>query len=156
MDKLKFGLVGCGKIARRHDNLLGKGEIQGAELGAVCDLNQERADEFAAEFGVQAYYDPEDMAAAAEIDVLSVLTPSGLHANNVKALAPFGKPIVVEKPMALRLSDADDVIEACDRHGAKLFVIKQNRFNVPVMLLREAIDSGRFGKLVLETVRLRW
>ena len=156
MDKLRFGLVGCGKIARRHANLLGKGEIQGAELGAVCDLNQERADEFAEEYGVRAYYDPEDMAAAADIDVLSVLTPSGLHANNVKALAPFAKPIVVEKPMALRLSDADDVIEACDRYGVKLFVIKQNRFNVPIMLLREAIDSGRFGKLILGTVRLRW
>ena len=87
---------------------------------------------------------------------MSVLTPSGYHAENVVALAPYGKHIIVEKPMALKLSDADAMIEACDKNRVKLFVVKQNRFNLPVVKLREALVSGRFGKLVLGTVRVRW
>ena len=156
MNELAFGLVGCGKIARRHANLLGKGEIAGAALAAVCDLDQAAADNFASEYGVKAFPDPKSMAASDEVDVLSILTPSGAHAENVIELAPFGKPIIVEKPLALRLEDADRVIEVCDRFGVKLFVVKQNRFNEPVVQLRKALNEGRFGQLVLGTVRLRW
>ncbi len=71
-------------------------------------------------------------------------------------LAGYKKHIVVEKPMALTLDDADKMIRVCDQNGIKLFVVKQNRFNVPVVKLREALDAGRFGKLVLGTVRVRW
>jgi predicted dehydrogenase len=71
-------------------------------------------------------------------------------------MSRYGKPIVVEKPMALTLEDADLMIEACDQAGVRLFVVKQNRFNLPVKKLREAVDQGRFGKLVLGTVRVRW
>lgn len=156
MNKIRFGLVGCGKIAKRHANLLGKGEILGATLVSACDLDRSRADTFAAEYGVKAYYNSKEMAAAKDIDVLSILTPSGLHAKNIIELAPFGKPIVVEKPMALRLEDADRVIEVCDKYGVKLFVVKQNRFNTPIIQLRKALDDGRFGKLIMGTVRLRW
>jgi len=85
-----------------------------------------------------------------------VLTESGLHADHVVELARYGKHIVVEKPMALTLSDADRMIAACDQFKVKLFVVKQNRFNVPVVKLREALEAGRFGKLVLGTVRVRW
>jgi predicted dehydrogenase len=89
-------------------------------------------------------------------DAVTVLTESGHHARHVLALAPYGKHIVVEKPMALTLDDADAMIKACDRYGVRLFVVKQNRFNVPVVKLRQALDEGRFGKLVLGTVRVRW
>lgn len=74
----------------------------------------------------------------------------GYHAKHVINLAKYGKHIVVEKPMALTLDDADAMIRACDENGCKLFVVKQNRFNVPVVKLREAMDEKRFGKLVLE------
>jgi predicted dehydrogenase len=96
------------------------------------------------------------MAARDDIDVLSVLTESGRHAEHVVRLAPFGKHLVVEKPMALTLDDADRMIRACDSYGIKLFVVKQNRFNRPVRKLREALEEGRFGRLVLGTVRVRW
>jgi predicted dehydrogenase len=96
------------------------------------------------------------MAEREAIDVFSVLTPSGLHAEHVIALAPYGRHIVVEKPMALTLDDADAMIHACDRAGIRLFVVKQNRFNRPVAKMREALEAGRFGKLVLGTVRVRW
>lgn len=153
---IKFGLLGCGKIAERHAKLLGTGLVPGARLQAVCDVNPERAAQTAKTYGVTAFSSPEDMVRAGQVDAITVLTPSGLHAQNVIQLADFGLPIVVEKPMALTLDDADRMIEACDRHHAKLFVVKQNRFNVPVQRLRTALDQGRFGKLVLGTVRVRW
>ena len=85
-----------------------------------------------------------------------MLTPSGAHCANVLELVEYGRPIVVEKPMALRLEDADRMIEACDAHGVKLFVVHQNRYNPPIVKAREALEQGRFGRLVLGTVRLRW
>ena len=90
------------------------------------------------------------------IDVLSVLTPSGAHCANVLDLVEYGRPLVVEKPLALRLEDADRMIEACDAHAVKLFVVHQNRYNPPIVKAREALAQGRFGRLVLGTVRLRW
>lgn len=153
---LNFGLVGCGRIAVRHADLLAGGHIAGATLGAVCDVIPERARAFGEKYGVPAFTDLHELGRAAGLDVVSVLTPSGLHAEHVIALAPYRKHIVVEKPMALTLDDADAMIRACDKNGVRLFVVKQNRFNVPVVKLRDAVEAGRFGKLVLGTVRVRW
>lgn len=153
---LKFALVGCGRIAKRHAELLGTGQIAGARLSAVCDIIPERAREYGERYGVPWFQRMEDMLAAPGIDAVSILTPSGMHAAHTIAVAHAGKHAVVEKPMALRLDDADAMIQACDAAGVKLFVVKQNRFNVPVVKAREALDAGRFGKLVLGTVRVRW
>lgn len=153
---LKFALVGCGRIAKRHSELLGYNQIKGAKLVAVCDLVLEKAQKIAAEFSVPCFTDMHQMMQSTDIDVIVVLTESGNHARHVVALASYGKHIVVEKPMALTLDDADAMIRACDHAGAKLFVVKQNRFNVPVLKLRQALETGRFGKLVLGTVRVRW
>jgi len=90
------------------------------------------------------------------IDIVVVLTPSGLHAEHVVNLSKYGKHIMVEKPMALTIEDTENMIYACDENNIKLFVIKQNRFNIPVVKLREALDAGRFGKLTMGTVRVRW
>jgi UDP-N-acetyl-2-amino-2-deoxyglucuronate dehydrogenase len=90
------------------------------------------------------------------IDVVSVLTESGNHAKNCIELARYGAHIVVEKPMALQLDDAKKMIRACEENNVRLFIVKQNRFNLPVLALRDAIDSGRFGKLIMGTVRVRW
>jgi predicted dehydrogenase len=153
---LRFALVGCGRIAKRHSELLGLGQVAGAELAAVCDVVEEKARRTAAPFRVPYYTDMHEMCRRERIDVLVILTESGRHAEHVLALAPYGRHIVVEKPMALTLDDADAMIEACDAAGIKLFVVKQNRFNVPVLKLREALEAGRLGKLVLGTVRVRW
>ena len=153
---IRFGLLGCGRIAKRHSDLLGGNHIDGAGLVAVCDTVRNRADAIAAKFGVPATYDIEAFLARQDIDAVAVLTPSGMHPAHVIACAKAGKHVVVEKPMALRLQDADDMIRACDEAGVKLFVVKQNRFNVPVVKAREALDAGRFGRLILGTVRVRW
>ena len=153
---LKFALVGCGRIAKRHSELLGLGQIKGAALVAACDITEDKAAIIGKQFSVPHFTDMHLMMQSVEVDVVVVLTESGNHPKHVVELARYGKHIVVEKPMALRLEDADAMIEACDAAGVKLFVVKQNRFNVPVVKLREAIEQNRFGKLVLGTVRVRW
>ncbi len=153
---IRFGLLGCGRIAKRHSELLGGNHIQGASLVAVCDPVRTRADAIASKFSVPALYDIDDFLAGKDIDAVAVLTPSGMHPKHVIACAKAGKHVVVEKPMALRLQDADDMIRACDEAGVKLFIVKQNRFNVPVVKAREALEANRFGRLILGTVRVRW
>src|ERR1700736_3321969 len=153
---IRFGLLGCGRIAKRHSDLLGGNQIDGAKLVAVCDPVCARADAIASKYSVPALYDVDDFLARKDIDAVAVLTPSGMPPAHVIACAKAGKHVVVEKPMALRLQDADDMIRACDEAGVKLFVVKQNRFNVPVVKAREALNAGRFGRLILGTVRVRW
>lgn len=153
---INFALLGCGRIAKRHAELLGNGEIKGARLAAVCDVDPARAKIYGDRFKVPVFSSIDEMLRQREIDVVSILTPSGMHAAQAIAVAKAGKHVVVEKPMALRLSDADDMIRACDAAGVKLFVVKQNRFNIPVLKAREALEAGRFGRLVLGTVRVRW
>jgi UDP-N-acetyl-2-amino-2-deoxyglucuronate dehydrogenase len=157
MDKLGFALVGCGRIAQKHAEILGGGMVEGARLVAVCDRVPERAAKMASRYGVGVYTDFHDMMAREKnIDVVCLLTESGLHAKHAVELAPYRKHIVVEKPMALRLEDADSMIRVCERNGIHLFVVKQNRYNLPVQKLREALDAGRFGRIVMGTVRVRW
>lgn len=153
---LSFALIGCGRIAVRHSELLSSGAIDGARLAAVCDIVPEKARALGERCSVPYYTDLHDMLAKEQIDCVCILTESGAHAANVLEVAPYGKHIVVEKPMALTLPDADAMIAACDANGCRLFVVKQNRFNVPVRKLREALEADRFGKLVLGTVRVRW
>ena len=153
---LKFALVGCGRIAKRHSDLLGMGQIKGATLVSVCDKQEQKAKAIGERFNVPYYTDMDEMMQKESIDVVSVLTESGNHAKHVINLAKYAKHIVVEKPMALTIDDADEMIRACAKNNCKLFVVKQNRFNLPIVKLREAIDEGRFGKLFMGTVRVRW
>jgi UDP-N-acetyl-2-amino-2-deoxyglucuronate dehydrogenase len=153
---LKFALVGCGRISKRHGELLGENQISGAQLVAVCDKVLDKARIIADKYNIPAYNDMHEMMKLELIDVVVVLTESGLHAQHTIELAPYGAHIMVEKPMALTLDDADNMIEACDTHGVKLFIVKQNRFNVPVVQLRKALEDKRFGKLIMGTVRVRW
>ena len=153
---IKFALLGCGRIAKRHSELLGHNQIKGASLVAACDVQEAKARAVGEKFGIPWFTDMHRMMAEVEVDAISVLTESGLHSRNVLDLAQYSKHIVVEKPMALTLQDADAMIKACDEAGCRLFVVKQNRFNVPVVKAREALENGRFGKLVLGTIRVRW
>ena len=153
---LKFALVGCGRIAPKHIEALRA--IEGAELAAVCDVQTVRAEKVAEENpGVRAFADAQSMfKECPEIDVVSVLSPSGSHAEHAIQAALAGKHVVVEKPMALNLSDADKMLQACDQSGVKLFVVKQNRYNKAIQHLRKAVEAGRFGKIFLGTTRVRW
>jgi UDP-N-acetyl-2-amino-2-deoxyglucuronate dehydrogenase len=128
---IRFGRLGCGRIAKRHSVL--RGGVDRAILAAVCDPIRARADAIAPKFGVPAHYDIDDFLARKDIEAVAVLHPGGMHPEHVIACARAGKHIVVEKPMALPLQDADAMMRACDEAGVKLFVVKQTRFNVPVV-----------------------
>src|SRR5207245_11099636 len=93
---------------------------------------------------------------AHDVAIVIILPPIGQHASNVFKRVDYVKPLIVEKPIALRLSEADSIIRACDAHGVKIFVVHQNRYNTPIIKAREALEQGRFGKMVMGTVRLRW
>ena len=152
---LKTVLAGCGRIGERHARILAAAPE--AQLVGLADTERGRAEAFAARHGGRAYSDLSKMLAAERPDLAVFCTPSGVHARGVLEACRAGvREIVVEKPMALTLSDADAMIEACASSGARLFVVKQNRYNLPIRKLREALDGGRFGKLVLGAVRVRW
>ncbi len=155
---LRFAIIGCGRIAPKHIDSLATGSIPGAQVVAVCDLDIKKAQVYGEKYGVKVFADHIDMLEKMknEIDVVSILTPSGMHAQHTLDVVKFSKHVVVEKPMALTLTDADQMISACDAAGVRLFVVKQNRYNLPVKKLREALEQGRFGKLVMGTVRVRW
>ena len=153
---VRVALVGCGRISVRHAELLTSQELPEAQLVAVCDVDVDKARLTGEKYGVPHYSSMDTMAQEVEVDLFSVLTPSGAHAEHVNHLAPYGRNILVEKPMALTLAEADQMIRTCDQHGVRLFVVKQNRFNLPVQKMREALEAGRFGRLVLGTVRVRW
>lgn len=152
----RFGLIGCGHIARRHADILSSGAVEGAVLGAVCDIVPERARVLGETYGVPYFNDLAQLFARGDVDVACVLTPSGLHHDHCLAAAAAGKHVVVEKPMALRIDDADAMIRACIDAGVRLFVVKQLRFHAPVVMARQALEANRFGRLVLGSVRVWW
>lgn len=153
---MRFGVVGCGRISHKHFDALQQ-KMTGGELIAVCDTREDRRNAAAKKFNVPSYNDYHDMMRShPELDVVSVLTPSGLHAEHVVDLSQYKKHILVEKPMALNPTDARRMVQACKENGIRLFVVKQNRTNPPIVLVREALDDGHFGKLVLGTTRVRW
>ena len=154
MNTLKFGLIGCGRIASKHAQLLSG--LEGAKLACVCDIKEERAAKFSKEYNVPYYTDYQQMLREEDVDVVNILTPSGLHAKHAIDVARQKKHLVVEKPMTLTLEDADEMIRVCAENKVKLFVVKQNRYNLAIKKLKEAVESGRFGKFVMATVRVRW
>ena len=155
---IAFALIGCGHIAQRDLKAFADRQIPRGELVAVCDIDPERARDVGTRFGLPWFSDMHHMMKEMgdKIDIVSLLTENGSHARHCLELAPYGKHIMVEKPMALSVEDADAMIQACDRAGVRLFVVKQSRYNRPARKLRDALDQGRFGKLVMGTVRMRW
>lgn len=153
---VKFAILGCGRVSGKHLEAVSN-QLETTELIAVCDLKADRAKDAGEKYKVPWYTDADKMMQEhPEIEVISVLTPSGDHARNVVELAHYGKHFVVEKPMALTLDDADAMMHACAQNNSRLFVVKQNRYNYPIQKLRQAVEEDRFGKLVMGTVRVRW
>ena len=153
-EKSNFAVVGCGKIGERHCEVL-KNHPE-VELVAVCDSTKERADSFATKFSAKAYYDYVELLEDNNIDIISICTPSGLHAKQAIAAAKAKKHIICEKPMALTIEDCDNMIQAAAENNVRLFVVKQNRYNEPILKLKEAIDKNKLGKLYLLSAHILW
>ncbi len=154
MATFRFGLIGCGRIAPNHARSIV--ELENAELIAVCDVEPAKAEQFQRNFGGTAYTDYRKVLERQDIDIISIATPSGLHAEIGIAAAESGKHVIVEKPMALSLYDADRLIAACARNHVYLGVCHQNRYNQVVRKLRDALEAGRFGKLTHGAAAIRW
>lgn len=149
---IRYGIVGCGHIAHKHVAAIAA--VEGAQLVAVCDTNPERLAEFAVN-GVEGYSDLAEMLQT-DIDVVCICTPSGLHPRLTIQVAEAKKHVVVEKPMALTLEDADRMIEACERNGVKMAVVHPNRFRPAILELRHKLDEGAFGKIGHANATVRW
>ncbi|MEX2181801.1 MAG: Gfo/Idh/MocA family oxidoreductase [Gemmatimonadaceae bacterium] len=150
----RVAFVGCGRISGNHFEALSR--IEGLSLVAVCDVVEERAQAAGEKWGVPWFKSQEKMLADVPCDVVSIATPSGLHPAHGVLAAKAGKHVVSEKPMAISLASADALVAACDAAGVHLFVVKQNRLNPSVQLLRRAIEKGRFGRIFMVNATVRW
>ncbi|HZK78907.1 MAG TPA: Gfo/Idh/MocA family oxidoreductase [Gemmatimonadaceae bacterium] len=150
----RIALVGCGRISRNHVDAINR--IDGLELVCACDVDESRAKAVAEPLGIPAYSSYEKMLAEVDCDVVAIATPSGLHPSHGVMAARAGKHVVTEKPMAISLKDADELVHACDEAHVNLFVVKQNRLNAPIQRLKQAVDKGRFGRLYLANCTVRW
>jgi predicted dehydrogenase len=145
MKTLKFGIVGCGRIAQRHAKHINN--TNGIKLTAVCDIVPERAELLGDAYQAQAFDSLEALLAGSDVDVLSICSPNGLHAQHSITGLQAGKHILCEKPMAISVYDCGEMIKTAEKANKRLFVIKQNRYNPPVEAVKEAIDQGRLGKI---------
>lgn len=151
---IRIALVGCGRIARNHFDALAK--IPELQLVAVCDTVPERAEAAGVEFGVPWFTSYEKMLADVTSDAVVIATPSGLHPQHGMLAAKAGRHVISEKPMAISLAAADALVQTCDDNNVHLFVVKQNRLNPPIVLLKRAIDRGRFGRIYMANCTVRW
>ena len=150
----EVAIIGTGRIAHRHVMVINN--HPDLELVAACDIMPEKVTEFCAQYKIKSYTFLHDMISEQRPDIIAVCTEAGNHAKNVIECSGRVENIVCEKPMALKVEDAEEMIVECKINKTKLFIVKQNRYNLPVLKLREALGKGRFGKLFLGTIRLRW
>ncbi|MCC6865864.1 MAG: Gfo/Idh/MocA family oxidoreductase [Ignavibacteria bacterium] len=153
MNKLKFALIGCGRIAYRHAEIINNI----AELKAVCDIKKDRADEFAVKFNAKKFYTIESLIEnEKDIDVISVCTPNSFHSNHTIQALKAGINVLCEKPMAISVDECKKMMIEADLSGKDLFIVKQNRFNPPVAALKNIIDDGRLGKILNAELNCFW
>lgn len=151
--KINFAIVGCGRIAQRHAEHINKI----GELVAVCDIDIQKAEELSKKYNAKYFLTIDELInSKLEIDVVSICSPNGLHAeHSIKALnAKFH--VLCEKPMAISVSDCGEMIKTAERNNRRLFAIKQNRFNPPVAAVKNAIDKGLFGKIYSVQLSCFW
>ncbi|MCB0355416.1 MAG: Gfo/Idh/MocA family oxidoreductase [Bdellovibrionales bacterium] len=153
--KVKIALVGCGRISGRHFEAILKHK-DNCELVAVCDSDPGLLAEAAGNYNVEGYSNLDELLKKSDADVVTLCTPSGLHPQQTIAVAQAGKHVVSEKPMATRWKDGKAMVEACDKAGVHLFVVKQNRFNSTLQLLKQAVEKKRFGRIYMVTLNVFW
>jgi len=153
--KIRFALVGCGRIAQNHFAAI-KQHSDRAELLGVSDVNSVALTEAVKTTGAKPFKTLTEMLAGCDADVFILTTPSGLHPDQAIEIASAGKSVVTEKPMATRWDDGKRMVKACDLAGVRLFVVKQNRRNATLQLLKKAIQKKRFGKIFMVNINVFW
>jgi len=153
--KIKFAVVGCGSIGKRHVAVIDAEEK--AELVALCDINPEAAQVLSDLYnGIPVFTDFTQLLKESNADIISICTPHGLHAPMTIEAARAKKHILVEKPMALKLDDCKQMIHEAKLNKVELFVVKQNRYNKPIALTKKALDENKLGKIFLVQCNVMW
>jgi hypothetical protein len=149
---LRFAIVGCGKIAQRHAEHI---NVKAA-LVAVCDLDNAKADALATKYTAVAYHSVDDLLTNSDFDVAVICTPNGLHAEQSVYALEKGMHVICEKPMAIKSEDCRRMVDAAQKSNRELFIVKQNRYNPPVVELKKAIDEGRLGRIFSVQLNCFW
>jgi len=152
---IRFALVGCGRISGKHIEAIER-HADRAQLVAVCDVDPVALDAAQARTGAQAFSNLDALLAESDADAVILATPSGIHAEQGIRVAQSGRHVITEKPMATRWNDAKSLVHACDNAGVRLFVVKQNRCNPTLRLVKRAIEKRRFGRIFLATLNVFW
>ncbi|KEQ13094.1 Gfo/Idh/MocA family protein [Endozoicomonas numazuensis] len=153
--KIRVALVGCGRISIKHGEAFQR-HSSDLELVAVCDTDSSALEKAKAEYQVPGYQKLEELLAREDLDAVSLCTPSGLHPEQTVKAAEAGVHVISEKPMATRWSHGQKMVKACDEAGVRLFVVKQNRRNTTLQLLKRAMDENRFGKIHMVHLNVFW
>ncbi len=153
--RIRFALVGCGRIATNHFNAMRQHDKR-CELVGVCDIDPEALASAAELTGARPYRSLTDMLAKCDADAFVVATPSGLHPEQAIQIAASGRHVITEKPMATRWEDGKRMVAACDTAGVRMFVVKQNRRNATLQLLKRAVDNKRFGRIYMVNLNVFW
>jgi UDP-N-acetyl-2-amino-2-deoxyglucuronate dehydrogenase len=153
--RIRIAVVGCGRISKNHFGSI-KQHADAFELTAVCDTDPGALAQHAAQHQVPGYSSLSDMLAKEALDMVALCTPSGLHPQQAMMAARRSVHVLTEKPMGTRLADGIAMVKACDEAGVRLFVVKQNRRNATLQLLKQAIDQGRFGRIYNVALNVFW
>lgn len=153
--KLRFALAGCGRIAQNHFAAL-KQHAEFAELVSVCDIDPVALQAAAKLTGAKPFSSLTSMLAETNADIVVLTTPSGLHPDQAVEIAASGRHVMTEKPMATRWHDGLRMVKACDDARVRLFVVKQNRRNATLQLLKRAVEEGRFGRIYMVNLNVFW
>lgn len=153
--KIRIAVVGCGRISKNHFNSI-EAHSDHFELAAICDIDQETLSRHADLLKVPAYRDMEEMLEKEQIDLVALCTHSGIHPDQTVLAAKHKVNVMTEKPMATRWNDGVRMVKACDEAGVRLFVVKQNRRNTTLQLLKRAVTERRFGKIHMVHLNVFW
>lgn len=153
--KIKIAVVGCGRISKNHFGSIEQHKNE-FELAAICDIDPVVLSEHAEKHKVPAYRDMEEMLEKERLDLVALCTPSGIHPDQTVLAAKRGVHVMTEKPMATRWNDGVRMVRACDEAGVRLFVVKQNRRNTTLQLLKRAVTEKRFGKIHMVHLNVFW
>ncbi|MFK5948875.1 MAG: Gfo/Idh/MocA family oxidoreductase [Methylococcales bacterium] len=153
--KIKIAILGCGRISKNHFGSIEKHQDK-IELIAVCDNNPEVLEKTIAQYKVPGYLNLDKMLEKEELDIVAICTPSGVHPEQTIQIAKKGIHVMSEKPMATRWADGVSMVKACDEHRVRLFIVKQNRRNTTLQLLKRAVDEKRFGRIHMVHLNVFW
>lgn len=153
--KIRFAIVGCGRIAKNHIAALQQ-HADRAEIVAVCDVDPEALNAAAEQTGGTPYPSLRELLAHSNADVVVLTTPSGLHPEQAIEVAAAGRHVMTEKPMATRWQEGVNMVKACDDANVRLFVVKQNRRNATLQLLKRAVEAQRFGRIYMVNINVFW